>query len=458
MRNPLFVLLPAIAASAAAQTVNIALSGTATMSAPNPGYTTAASYGIDGNRDGFWWHHSVVGSSNAPGSWWQVVLPQPSLMHELLLVSRADCCHGRLSNFRIEARIAGATVWFEDFFTTGSIRSWMPPLRVLLGNGITADTVRIQSLGPNAEGSHYLEFAELEILRHGAQREVNLGLSASAAQSSAYVTYTGQPALASRAIDGNTNGHDLAASIARTLNAPGQWMRFDIAPGAVHELRLWPPTASVWGPGGNFRVSVRSGTTEVWGQSLFPNSNMPGDLPTTLPLPAGVVGDNVHIATLGPVGGWEMLAFAEVEILRYGNGVADQHAYDHGCEGAVGLAALGSRDRPELGSTFTCRMDVSTSASIFGVLAIGLSHTQWGGLPLPLPLWPIGAPGCKALTSVDLLWNGTQVNGDMLFQFPLPTASTFLGLPIYQQGLAFDPAANGFGAITTPGLRVTLGL
>ena len=335
MRNPYFVLVPALAAAAAAQTGNIAPTGTATMSAPIPGFVTAASFGNDGNRDGYWWHQSVVGTSNTPGSWWQVALPAPSLMHELLLFNRADCCWGRLANFRIEAKLAGATVWSEDFFTTGMFHVWMKPLRVLLGNGITADTVRIQSLGPNAEGTHYLEFAELEILRYGLLREVNLGSTSLSSESSFYISATNVPAQANRAVDDNTNGHDYANSIARTLNAPGQWMRFDIAPGPVHELRLWPPTNSIWGPGGNFRVAVRNGSIEVWGQSLFPNTYMPGDLPTYVTLPAGVSGDNVYIHTLGPVLGWEMLAFAEVEIIRYGNGLADMRRYDHGCDGSA---------------------------------------------------------------------------------------------------------------------------
>lgn len=450
-------LVPAIAASAAAQTVNIAPSGTATMSAPIPGFTTAASFGIDGNRDGYWWHNSCVCTSNAPGSWWQVALPAPSSMHELLLFNRADCCQGRLANFRIEAKLAGATVWAEDFYATGTFHVWLGPLRVLLADGITADTVRIQSLGPNAEGTHYLQFAELEILRHGPLRETNLGPMSTGAQSSFYVSSSSHPAMAIDAIDGNTNGHDNANSIARTLNGPGQWLRFDIPPGPVHELRLWPPTASIWGPGGNFRVAVRSGTTEVWGQTLFASTFMPGDLPTYVTPPAGTAGDNVYIHTLGPVLAWEMLAFAEVEIIRFGNDVADQHWYDQGCEGSVGLAVLSSRDRPGLGSTFTSRLSSSMVGNTLGVLAVGLSHTQWGVLPLPLPLWPIGAPGCKALTSADLLLTGTLVGGDVVFQFPLPTSASLTGVPIYEQGLIFDAAGNPFGAITTNGIRLILG-
>lgn len=61
----------------------------------------------------------------------------------------------------------------------------------------------------------------------------------------------------------------------------------------------------------------------------------------------------------------------------------------------------------------------------YAALALGLSRTQWNGTPLPLPLDPLGLPGCSLFTSVEVLataWTGTAglERGYAFVDLPLP--------------------------------------
>ena len=75
--------------AAAAQDVNVALGGSATQSSV-AGYGEQPGFAIDGNRDGYWWHSSCTCTGNVLGSWWQVVLPSPTTVNEVVIYNRAE--------------------------------------------------------------------------------------------------------------------------------------------------------------------------------------------------------------------------------------------------------------------------------------------------------------------------------------------------------------------------------
>lgn len=457
LRRTVPILVPALAAGLAAQTINLAPTGVASQSSyAAVGYPLFASWANDGNRDGYWWNYSTTCTLNSAGSWWQVALPAAATMHEVVLYNRADCCHQRLANFRLEAKLAGATVFAQDFYTSGGSVGSGYHLRVPLADGITADTVRITGLGYNPEGNQYLQIAEVEILQHGALRETNLGPMSPSAQSS-----TDGMLDSLYAVDGNTNGYVPAGSIARTLNAPGSWYRVDIDPGTVDRIRLWPATSAGNLGCGNFRVAVFSGGAEVWGQNWYPTQTMPITGPTVVTPPPGTNGDAVRITTLGPVGGQERIEFAEVEVIRLGNTVADQQVYGAGCPGSLGTPTLSTRDRPVLGSSFLTRIGNVPSSPGIAMQVIGLSHTSWNGIPLPLPLQAVGMNGCWSLASFDLGvvgLAGMPFLHDVIFQSTLPNTPSAAGLRLFLQGLVFDAAApNAFGATVSNGMRLHLG-
>jgi hypothetical protein len=58
-----------------------------------------------------------------------------------------------------------------------------------------------------------------------------------------------------------------------------------------------------------------------------------------------------------------------------------------------GVRSLGARTRLTV---------VDGPAGGFALLLLGTSRTQYGGLPLPLPLDPFGLPACQLLTSIDV--------------------------------------------------------
>lgn len=56
---------------------------------------------IDGNIDGNYNNHSVTHTENKDNSWWQVRLPKPAKIKNIVIWNRTDCCGKRLSNFDV---------------------------------------------------------------------------------------------------------------------------------------------------------------------------------------------------------------------------------------------------------------------------------------------------------------------------------------------------------------------
>jgi len=445
-----FLTCTALLSSLPSQDVNVALGGLATRSAVS-GWGDVPGNAIDGNRDGDWFHYSTIVTANLPNQWWQVNLAATTTVNEILIFNRTDCCENRLSNFRLEVSNGTTPVFTQDFLTTGGQIERGGMIRVQIpGPGVTADRVRISGLGINTSGSYYLSFSEVEVIRYGALRQVNVARHGTASASSNGPT-------ASRLIDGSTNGYLGQNRGFQTQNLPGSWVRVDLPRRGIDRIQLWPMTTGQAGSG-NFRLSIFDGATEVFGQNLHTVGLMPTNAATIVDPPAGTIGDSVRVTSLGAAAnGQHRLEFAEVEILQFGNQAGENRETGVGCLGGSGLLTLSCATRPEPGANLLYRLLGPVNAPGVAVLTIGLSNQSFNGIPLPIDLAAVGAPGCWLLNSVDVTAAGAVLANQALFQLPLPATPAIVGVRLWSQGAAFDPSRNAFGMVVSNGIEQFLG-
>jgi len=80
-----------------------------------------------------------------------------------------------------------------------------------------------------------------------------------------------------------------------------------------------------------------------------------------------------------------------------------------------------------------------------GFLLLGLTNTQWWGVPLPLDLAFLGLPGCALLVSPDLAFPAVATGSGALaghasLTFPVPVTPSTLGASTYFQWFTADPS------------------
>ena len=220
----------------AAQSVNVALHGTASQS--STAWAASADRAVDGDRDGMWTHGSVTMTADAPGSWWQVSFA-PNYVHEIALFNRSDSAWQRLSNFRVDVIIGTVSIYSRNFCTDGSWIDHGFSARLLLPQtGLPADTVRVTLLGPGPTSEQILSLAEVEVLRYTGLPEVNLARYGTATMTNPAFGTTG-----AEAIDGEFDGVLANGSVAQTQNAPGNSWRVQLPYRSdIHLLRLWNRT------------------------------------------------------------------------------------------------------------------------------------------------------------------------------------------------------------------------
>jgi hypothetical protein len=446
----LTLTLPLLAPFARAQDVNLAPAGVATATSTS-GFGEVAGWANDGNRDGFFYNSSTFTTGNSPGQSWQVALAGASVINEVVIWNRADCCAERLANFRVEIKLGNTLLFTQDFLTSGGHVAAGQALRVKVpGAGVTGDRVQLTSLGLNPTGNHYLAFSEVEVIRHGTGRNVNYGVYGTATASS-------NGAQASRVIDGDLVGIVQNNTVFSTSNGPGQWLQVAIERHRIDAIRLWPSTynnGQAHGCG-NLRVAILDNGVEVFGQNILPNALLPITGPTVITPPTNTSGDAVRITSLGPVGALERVQLAEVEILQFAGFIGEQWAYGAGCLGSAGVPKLSCAVRPTPGATLQLRVD-NVPATGLALLVTGLSESNWSGLPLPLNLLPAGAPGCWALASLDATNLGIATAGVATIPFALPSSGV-LGIRLFQQAAVVDPASNSLGLVLSNALEQFIG-
>jgi hypothetical protein len=121
------------------------------------------------------------------------------------------------------------------------------------------------------------------------------------------------------------------------------------------------------------------------------------------------------------------------------------------------VPVLDSKETPQIGNQFPVRVSHARVSS-FALLLLGLSNTNWNGIPLPFDLGPVGAPGCSLLASGnDLQFMSTNAAGAGSFTYDIPNEIYVLGAKFYNQCLVADPGTNGLGYVTTNGCVGVLG-
>jgi hypothetical protein len=144
--------------------VNVAPAGTASQSTTDFGGVPERA--IDGNTNGNYGALSVThtaGSEAVPS--WQVDLGQEHSLTRIVIWNRTDCCAWRLTNFRVTVLDSqGGEVESMDFFTDLSFPDTaLSGFEYALAAGTTGQTVRIERLGPDSQGTLYLSLAEVEV-------------------------------------------------------------------------------------------------------------------------------------------------------------------------------------------------------------------------------------------------------------------------------------------------------
>lgn len=133
--------------------------------------------------------------------------------------------------------------------------------------------------------------------------------------------------------------------------------------------------------------------------------------------------------------------------------------YGSGCRGTRGVPALG-RDPdtlPWIGHPLRVRLTDAAAKSPCW-FTLGGSKTFWSAIPLPLPLDPLGMPGCALLASPDLsLALATDAVGAATVALPVPGDARLPGARVHLQAWIADAPANAFGLVVSNGATATVG-
>lgn len=134
-----------------------------------------------------------------------------------------------------------------------------------------------------------------------------------------------------------------------------------------------------------------------------------------------------------------------------------------GCAGSAGVPQLGIfengtipftyAERPVLGSTFTVTgTNLPVNTALFQILSLVPAST-------PIDLGLHGAPGCLVeVGTLSIQFATTDIVGQSYWGLPLPFQQNLIGLPLQQQILVLDPAANALGLTTSNRVSSVCGL
>jgi hypothetical protein len=111
---------------------------------------------------------------------------------------------------------------------------------------------------------------------------------------------------------------------------------------------------------------------------------------------------------------------------------------------------------PEVGKSFRLGVDFVPPNSA-ALLFFGASRRTWLGIPLPLELSFLGAPGCSLLVSNDILLLAPPAPMQSSILIQVPNSPSLKGAVFYNQWTVLDPRANRFGFSFTGAGRGQIG-
>jgi RHS repeat-associated protein len=211
---------------------NFALNKTATQSSTHAS-GAVASRAVDGNTDGVFVNGSVTHTLNDLNAWWQVDLGQVQSINTLKIWNRVESPE-RLTSFYVF--VSDVPFTSTDLTTTqnqAGVSSYYTagqcgfPTELAINR--TGRYVRVQLAGTN-----YLSIAEVQIL--GITPPTNVALNKTATQSSTHSS----GAVASRAVDGNTDGVFANGSVTHTNSDLDAWWQVDLGQvETIGTIKIW---------------------------------------------------------------------------------------------------------------------------------------------------------------------------------------------------------------------------
>ena len=140
------------------------------------------------------------------------------------------------------------------------------------------------------------------------------------------------------------------------------------------------------------------------------------------------------------------------------SGNAAAGPFSTGCANSAGVVpSLSVASVPQLGGALGLDLDSGSAAPGLAVMVVGLSKDLFNGLPLPLDLAILGAPGCNLATSADLTSVLLTLPGPNAFTLPIPNNPALTCANIYQQAAIEDAAANSFGFVLSNATAAVIG-
>ncbi|MEC8651424.1 MAG: PKD domain-containing protein [Planctomycetota bacterium] len=140
-------------------------------------------------------------------------------------------------------------------------------------------------------------------------------------------------------------------------------------------------------------------------------------------------------------------------------GMAAAGPFASGCVNSAGsVPSLSVTSLPQLGGSLDLELDAQLPAPSIALMIIGVSKDTFNGLPLPLDLAILGAPGCNLATSTEVTSTLTTLPGTPApFSVSVPNNSALTCFQFYQQAAVLDGAANAFGFVLSNATAASAG-
>jgi len=110
---------------------------------------------------------------------------------------------------------------------------------------------------------------------------------------------------------------------------------------------------------------------------------------------------------------------------------------------------------PRMCQQFQCTVN-NLHPNNVGIMLMGLSNTNWLGLPLPRELTVQGMPGCFQVVSTDAIFVLFHGSNSLNFGFAVPGSMAFYAIDLHLQFLELDAAFNAAGFAASNGASLNI--
>ena len=156
----------------------------------------------------------------------------------------------------------------------------------------------------------------------------------------------------------------------------------------------------------------------------------------------------VNVREYGTFGAYGILEYQDQPVaeapkyqamLDWSAGLIGSKPYGTGC-GTLEIATDGV---PKVGNATHAMTLKGADANTAAFLVVGFSNTNWLGIPLPLDLIVLFAPGCSLYASLDIVKTATtDGSGKASIPLPIPNNPALANVSVYSQWAASNPAVN----------------